>query len=748
MSRPGVPVDGTGTVEDEPDWGAVHQTLLRYAPADFADGISEMVDDRPNARLISNVVSEQTEEAIPNVAGASDFLWAWGQFIDHDLDLTEAGETEFSPIIVFPGDPVFNSTEDDPAIITFTRVDPVDGTGETTPREYANEITAFIDAGMVYSSDPEVAASLLGDGPYLALDEDELLLETEGGVLAGDVRAAENVALTSLHTLFVREHNRWVDELKAENPDWTDEELFAGARARVEAEIQAITFNEFLPILVGEGTIEAYEGYDASVNPGIAVEFSTAAFRFGHSLLSSTVQRLNEDGSVIDAGNLTLQQAFFNPTEIYENGGIDPILTGLADGTANEVDTMVVEDVRSFLFAAEGDIGLDLAAINIQRGRDLGVASYNDLRESLGLARAESFSDITSDAALAAQLEALYGDVDLVDAWVGGLAEDAVEGGLLGELFAFIIVDQFTRIRDGDPFWSEGGSQLTDEEIEALWDTTLADVIEANTDIDTIQDEVFFAYDRLGGSEAGDNLFGGEGRNLLLGEGGNDWLVGAGGQDQLEGDNGSDTLDGGDDADILNGGAGRDIIYGNQGADNVDGGADGDRLFGGQGNDQGNGGTGQDTLSGNRGHDILYGNAGDDDIYGNLGQDLMFGGQGSDALYGGQDDDTLLGNLGDDTICGNIGDDVIIAGAGNDLILGNRGNDTLFGNAGNDVFSFGTDFGRDVIADYHAGDVIDLGPAIVIDINTNNRGLVLETSEGTILLTGVADPGELTILTF
>ena len=380
------------------------------------------------------------------------------------------------------------------------------------------------------------------------------------------MRAGENVALTSLHTLFAREHNRLVDELSAADPGLTDDELFQAARQRVEAKIQAITFNEFLPLLVGKDAIARYDGYDPDVNPGITVEFSTAAFRFGHSLLSSQIQRLNEDGSVIDAGNLSLSEAFFSPEEISENGGIDPILRGLADGTAQELDTQIVEDVRSFLFGEPGSGGLDLAALNIQRGRDLGVASYNDLREALGLTRAESFSDITSDADLAARLEELYGNVDLIDAWIGGLAEDPHGKGVVGELFATIIVDQFLRIRDGDPYWSQG-SDLPRDEIEALWDTTLADVIEANTDIGSVQDNALLSYDRIVGTDADDDLTGSDGRDLMLGLAGNDALSGGRGDDQLEGGEGDDTLDGGAGRDILYGGGGNDLLTGGLGRD-------------------------------------------------------------------------------------------------------------------------------------------------------------------------------------
>lgn len=552
------PIDGAGSNEDYVDWGAVDQHLLRLAPAAFTDGIGEMVDDRPNARAISNAVNSQ-EGDMPNAEGVSDFLWAWGQFIDHDIDLTEAGTTESAAIAVPVGDAWFDPDGTGTQEILFNRVDYLDGSGVDSARDYPNDITAYLDASMVYGSDPETTASVRGEGGTLLLGDDGLLIQTESGVLAGDVRAAENAALTTMHTVFAREHNWWVAELEAANPDWSDDDLFWAARQRVEAEIQAITFNEFLPILVGEKAIEDYRGYDPTVNPGISVEFSTAAFRFGHSLLSSEIGRLNEDGSSIAPGALALRDAFFNAGVIGDNGGIDPLLRGLGAGTAQELDTKIVDDVRNFLFGEPGDGGLDLASLNIQRGRDLGVASYNDLREAMGLSRAEDFSDITSDPVLAQQLAEIYGDVDLVDAWVGGLAEDAHGDGLLGELFASIVIDQFERLRDGDPYWSEAGA-LSDAEIEALWDTSLADIIERNTDIDALQDEAFFAYDRLGGTDGDDAIAGDADRDLLLGLAGNDTLEGAGGNDQLEGGDGDDLLEGGLGADILKGGAGLDMF--------------------------------------------------------------------------------------------------------------------------------------------------------------------------------------------
>lgn len=553
------PVDGIGANEENTDWGASGQQFLRLAEANYDDGIGDPARDLPNAREISNAVAQQDGED-PSSFGLSDLFWVWGQFIDHDITLTGSSQSEFAPITVPAGDSQFDPFATGEAVIPFSRTDPLSGTGETSPREYANGITAFIDASMVYGSDDETAASLRVGGGKLLLGDDNLLVTTEdGGVFAGDVRAAENVALTSLQTLFAREHNTWVDRISNRNPDLTEDQLYDAARVMVEAEIQAITFNEFLPLLLGDDVITGYEGYDSSVNPGISVEFATAAFRFGHSLLSPTIQRLDENGDTITAGDLSLSDAFFSPDQISENGGIDPILRGIADGTAQALDTQVVEDVRSFLFGAPGSGGLDLVALNIERGRDLGVASYNDLRESLGLARAESFADITSDSALAVQLESVYGDVDLVEAWIGGLAEDPQGNGIVGELFSVIILDQFLRLRDGDPFWSQG-LDLPDRMINDLWSTTLADVIERNTDIGSIQDNVLLAYERVGGTDAADTLTGGENRDLLLGFAGDDILTGGGGDDQLEGGGENDTLEGAAGNDILYGGSGSDLF--------------------------------------------------------------------------------------------------------------------------------------------------------------------------------------------
>jgi Ca2+-binding RTX toxin-like protein len=429
---------------------------------------------------------------------------------------------------------------------------------------------------MIYGSDAETVEKMRVEGGKLVMTEDAQL-ELEGAnLVTGDVRAAENVALSSMHTIFTREHNRIVDEMAAVDPSLTDDQLFEAARARVEAIVQAVTFNEFLPVLVGQDAFAAYSGYDDTVNVGISVEFSTAVYRLGHTLLSSDLQRVSEAGEQLES--LALKDAFFTPSLLQEDSMIENVLRGAATQEAQAMDTIVVEDVRSFLFGPPGAGGLDLASINIQRGRDLGVASYNDLREAVGLERAQSFSDITSDSALVARLEGVYGSVDLVDAWVGGLAEDALAGGMLGELFSVIMIDQFTRLRDGDAFWSEGREGLSDDERKELWDTTLADIILRNTEVEAIQSDVFSAMERTIGTD---------GRDKLTGDASDDFIFGGAGNDFLRGRAGDDDLQGGAGRDKLIGGRGDDKLFGNEGRD---------KLIAGRGDDVLEGGAGRDTF--------------------------------------------------------------------------------------------------------------------------------------------------------
>ncbi len=499
-------IDGTGNHRILLELGAAGTPLTRLTFADYEDEIGSMTGvGRPSAREVSNALCADSQGAA-NELGASDFLWQWGQFVDHDIDLTEGQEpAEPAPIAVPSGDAWFDPTGSGLATIDFNRSVYHHGTGydPAYPRQQLNQITHFIDASNVYGSD-EVRAEALrtNDGTgRLRVSEGDLLsfntagLPNAGGTgpelfLAGDVRANEQVGLAALHTLFVREHNRLAQELAANDPSLTGEEVYQEARRVVGALMQAITYNQFLPALLGPDAIRPYRGYRYHVSPVIANEFSTGVYRFGHSALSPTLLRLDATLTPIPEGNLALKDAFFRPDRILNEGGIEPLLRGLASQACSAIDTELVDDVRNMLFGSPGVGGFDLAALNIQRGRDHGLPSYNATRWAMGLAPRADFSEVSSDPDVQARLASVYVDVEDIDLWVGVLAEDPFNGGHVGELAFRVIRGQFERLRDGDRYWYQ--MAFSPEQIAELESTTLADVIRRNTSIGAeISDDVF-----------------------------------------------------------------------------------------------------------------------------------------------------------------------------------------------------------------------------------------------------------------
>ncbi|MEM7768496.1 MAG: peroxidase family protein [Pseudomonadota bacterium] len=501
--------DGTSNSLKHPERGSTFQQLRRLAPSDYADGLSAMSGgDRPSPRAISSVVSDQGEfTIIPNSFGTSDFVWQWGQFIDHDIGLTD-GAAEAADIPVPRGDVYFDPHGTGTQVIPFTRAlfDP--STGTDSPREQENEITAWIDGSMVYGSSVERAAALREgpDSPFLKTSPGNLLPKNVDGLsnatggrrdvtnlfLAGDIRANEQVGLTAMHTLFVREHNRLARKIQRRAPKASAEDVFQAARRLVIAEIQIITYEEFLPALIGPNAIPPYRGYRKNRDGGIFNEFSVAAFRLGHSMVSNSVPRLDRRGRSV--GDLALRDAFFTAPEILTSeDSIDYVLRGLASQRHQQLDAEISSELSNFLFGPPGAGGLDLAALNIQRGRDHGVPSYNDMREAMGLRRARTFADITKDPDMQQRLFEAYLHVDDVDLWVGGLAEKprVRQGSQVGPLFRRILKRQFRNLRDGDRFWYE--RDLTPGEQEFVEGITLAKIIRRNTNIGPeLQKNVFF----------------------------------------------------------------------------------------------------------------------------------------------------------------------------------------------------------------------------------------------------------------
>jgi hypothetical protein len=532
--------DGVSNNQNQLAWGSTSQNLVRDVPAHYADGIAAPASQctasmrrkqqchfpkeftgegstRPSAREISNKLFHQTQN-IPSKRHLSDLLGQWGQFLAHDTDFSSPlPRYEFQtrsndvwiPISVPKFDIHFDPYGTGNQYLPFIRSTyDRDCTGrfQGTPREQINKITSYIDGSMVYGISKEVVTKLrtLKDGkmklqkggiiPFntFGLANDNPLGRPPTALLiAGDTRSNVQPGLIALHSLFVREHNRQCDIYLKMFPNATDDEVFEAARTIVIAEIQAITFREFLPALFGR-TMPPYRGYTPKVNADAGNSFATAAFRYGHSQVNTLLLRFDEDWEPIPEGHLPLRDSYFAPERVLYEGGIEPLLRGFVYQPAQEIDTKMIDDLRNVLFPVGRRDGLDLASMNIQRGRDHGLPSYSQLRQYLGFSALKNFSDVTTERETASVLEQLYPTVDDIDLWVGGLAEDKVNGSSLGETFEKILLHNFLRFRDGDRFWYE--RILSSEEIALVEkNLTLSEIIRLNTDFDDVPENTMFA---------------------------------------------------------------------------------------------------------------------------------------------------------------------------------------------------------------------------------------------------------------
>lgn len=536
-------VDGSDNNLFNPALNAQGTDFNRLGPAHFADGISQPTEG-PNPRTISNVVVGQGDAAVTNPQGYSGMLYAWGQFLDHDLDLSNSDGVHHIDVTVPDGDAVFPSG----SVIPMTRaeIDPATGTAGH-PATAVNAVTGWLDGSQVYGSTEAVAATLrLPDG-HMKTSEGGNLPIVNGQYSAGDVRAAENPSLTALQALFLREHNFQVDRLHDANPRWSGEHLYQEARAIVTAEMANITYQEFLPKLLGRGAVDPYRGYNPQTDPIISEEFAGAAYRFGHSIVSAETERIDNNGEVV-GDELSLRDTFFlPPAKFSASTGADGFLRHLASDASQKMDVRIVEDLRNFLF--DPPATLDLAAVNIQRGHDLGLGSLNQTRAALGLRPYTSFAQITDDAATVAAMTQVYGSIDQVDLWTGGLAERSASGAMVGQTFRTIIGDQFERLRDGDRFYFENA--LDKGIVRTVKSTMLSDIIERNTDTPDLQDDAFMFAARRTSLAPGEAAEHPDAPQLVIGAAGTDALVGGPKADTLVAAMGTQTLTGKAGADTF-----------------------------------------------------------------------------------------------------------------------------------------------------------------------------------------------------
>ncbi|XP_076448434.1 chorion peroxidase-like [Babylonia areolata] len=495
----------------------------------------------PSPRVISQLVhSDLRVTQRLNV-----LFMQWGQFIDHDVALapmpTEGGVEIIccgpqnvgvadplpevcNPLRFPPHDPDFEGD-----CMEFVRSEEALEDYGVTPeekfREQLNAVTAFVDASMVYGSEEELAKELRtnqGKGPFLRafIDPVQGQLLPKGPFpncrrpnpedfcfLAGDIRVNEQPGLATMHTIFLRLHNLIAKFLIKAQPILFDfpEEVYQRARKLVGAITQNILYGEWLPILLGRKAMQRFglntgqrSSYVPGVDPSILQEFSTAAYRMGHSLVPSALLAGNTALRLRDHFLLPgiVRKAFRDISEGLVNGTESTFIKESARFEPNQaraLDQFVTPELTEHLFEVKPRFGLDLVALNIHRGRDHGLPPYNKVRRACGLSPAESFTDRNFNLSL---LEGFYASVEDVDLFVGGLLENRTRGGILGPTFRCIIATQFFRLKFGDRFFFETNQVpegFPNDQLAAIRNVTMAVVMCVGANLRLVPEKAFRA---------------------------------------------------------------------------------------------------------------------------------------------------------------------------------------------------------------------------------------------------------------
>ncbi|XP_071142120.1 chorion peroxidase-like [Mytilus edulis] len=460
-----------------PSWGqagtAQRRLSDRYGKpmVAYEDGVSMprgFPDRLPDPRVVSNAVSDSSfgpkHQSDRKRTGQH---MSFGQLLAHDFIETDIPSDE-----CFPFEIPYSDKRLPAGCKNFIRARAAtNNVNLQVYREQINLISSYIDCSFLYGDG--VDETLRVQNSFLMkTDPGNLLPTIDGGAclklktenrcpFAGDGRSTEAPNLSLNHLVFVRYHNRLSTQLYKLNPCWSNEMVFQETRRIIIAQVQHITYNHFLPLVVDRKTMQRFklfskkrgfnDVYDKKVDASSVNSFGIAPWRYGHSQIMAEQSELKDDFKTIITHKL--EDNLESPDLWQTNFGerIEDLTRWLATKPAQKIDSFLVDGARDKLFFIKTPPGTDLYALNIQRGRDQGVPAYNEWRKFCGLRKFRSFDDF---GVFGSKLAKVYKTVNDVDLFIGGLLEKEEDGGV-GPTFAFLIGTQFFRFKVGDRFWYE-----------------------------------------------------------------------------------------------------------------------------------------------------------------------------------------------------------------------------------------------------------------------------------------------------
>uniref|UniRef100_A0A663DQ75 NAD(P)H oxidase (H2O2-forming) n=1 Tax=Aquila chrysaetos chrysaetos TaxID=223781 RepID=A0A663DQ75_AQUCH len=488
--------------------GSVGARLLRLLPANYADGVYQALQEPrvPNARQLSNAVA-RGPSGLPSRRNTTVLAVFFGFYVLSDiLEVEKPGcPAEFLNIHIPSGDLVFDPAGTGDVVLPFQRIHWVTETGQSpnSPREQTNEVTGWLDGSSIYGPSHSWSDALrsfsggkLASGPggrlpretdgrvpmWKALDPSTGQGGPQGIYDLGSAWGNENPFLQAESITWFRYHNHLATELAHAHPTWPDEDLFQHARKWVIATFQSIVLYEWLPTLLGKSAPE-YKGYQQHLDPSLSPEFVAAAGQFLATMVPPGCGATPRPRSCKESPALPISPQSIGPQQAED---VDNLLLGMSSQIAEREDNIVVEDLQDYWYGPLKYSRTDYVASWFQRGRDLGLPTYNQARERFGLEPLQNWSDLAPhlEQQVLEKVAALYANN------MAGL--ELLPGGMLetdGSLFSAIILDQFVRLRDGDRFWFENTKNglFTAEETRQIRNTTFHDVLAAVMDTDPTQ---------------------------------------------------------------------------------------------------------------------------------------------------------------------------------------------------------------------------------------------------------------------